>query len=357
MSVPMTSSTRAFAALGSPSNGTPILGSVPMSTTRILAMTSPRGNRTFRQLLLRSTPVYTPRLLESTEMERSYATMGSNGYQSIYSPLGFNTQIIGANTLGQLHLPSAPVSLLMARETAGHRIFDPSQEQIGFNNSNQATWANPMDNLSITGGGILTTPNTSSQPPSPDPSEMPGTPNMAVLREDESDDYSRVDRLVQQLDYDEVHRDEAIQTMRLERLLETQRRGPREHRTEAVVRDEAPRMTRSLGMMNGERMSGSAHRFSQPELAGESTTVLLMPRPAHVRALARRRWQDALKWFAEHALRTASNHSSSSSSSEAITPTNSVQAQTNVAAEVCAELEGLLEMIGSGLGNQVELSA
>ncbi|KAG8792642.1 hypothetical protein FRC12_005364 [Ceratobasidium sp. 428] len=356
MSAPMTNTTRSLAASGSPSNGTPILGSVPTSATRILAMTSPRGNHTFRQLLLRSTPDYIPRLLESTEMERSYATMGSNGYQSVYS-LGFDTQIIGANILGQLHPPSAPVSLLMARETAGHRIFDPSQERIGFTNSNQSAWANPMDNLSIIGGGILTTPNTTSQPSSPDPSEMPGTPNMTVLREDESEDNSRVDRLVQQLDYDEVHRDEAIQAMRLERLLETQRREPREEGTETVARDEAPRMTRSFGMMNGERMSGSTQQFSQSELAGESTTVLLMPRPAHVRALARKRWQDALKWFAERASRTTSNHSPSSSSSEAITPTNSMQAQTNVAAEVCAELEGLLEMIGSGLGNQVELSA
>ncbi|KAG8776977.1 hypothetical protein FRC12_000598 [Ceratobasidium sp. 428] len=357
MSVPMTNSTRAFAASGSPSNGTPILSSVPMSTTRILAMNSPRGNRTFRQLLLRSTPAYMPRLLESTEMERSYANLGPNGSQSIYSPLGFNTQIIGANILGQLHPPSAPVSLLMARETAGHRIFDSSQERIDFTNNDQVTWASPMGNLSTIDGGILTTPNTSSQPPSPDPSEMPGTPNMTVLREDESEDYSRVDRLVQQLDYDEVHRDEAIQAMRLERLLEAQRRGPREDRTETVARDEAPRMTRSLGMMNREHMSGSAHQFTQSELAGESTAVLLVPRPTHVRALARRRWQDALKWFAERASRAASSYSSSSSSSEAITPTNSVQAQTNVAAEVCAELEGLLEMIGSGLGNRVELSA
>ncbi|KAG8694365.1 hypothetical protein FRC09_009892 [Ceratobasidium sp. 395] len=262
--------------------------------------------------------------------------MGSNQeYHSIYSALGLERRVIGANILGQLHPPSAPVSLLMTREAAGHRIFDPSQEQIG--------------------GGILTTPNTSSQPPSPDPSETPGTPNMAVLREDESEDYSRVDRLVQQLDYDQVHRDEAIQAMRLERLLETQRHGPREDRTETVARDEAPRMTRSLGMMNGEHMSDSAQPFSQSELAGESTTVLLMPRPAHVRALARRRWQDALKWFAERASRATSNYSSSSSSSGAITPTNSVQAQANVAAEVCAELEGLLEMIGSGL--QVELAA
>ncbi|KAG8749290.1 hypothetical protein FRC12_013482 [Ceratobasidium sp. 428] len=357
MSVPMTNSTRALAASGSSSNTTPILGSVPMSTTRILAMNSPRGNRTFRQILIRSTPVYMPRLLESTEMERSYATMGSNGSQSIYSPLGSSTQIIGSNILGQLHLPSAPDSLLMTRETAGHRIFDPSQEQIGFTNNNQAIWVNPMDNLSIAGGGILTTSNTSSQPPSPDPSETPGTPNMTVLPEDESEDYSRVDRLVRQLDYDEVRRNEAIQTMRLERLLETQRRGLREDRTETVARDEAPRMTRSLGMMNGEHMSGSAHQFSQSDLAGEPTTVLLMPRPAHVRALARRRWQDALKWFAERALRATSNYSSLSSLSEAITPTNSMQAQTNVAAEVCAELEGLLEMAGSGLGNQIELTA
>ncbi|KAG9091729.1 hypothetical protein FRC07_011795, partial [Ceratobasidium sp. 392] len=330
-------STSANATLAVARNRAPVLGPVPMSTTRILAMTDAMNSRTLREQLLMTAPLHIPGAFESAEMRRSDGTMGFNANNSIHFPPELGAPTVGANILGSLRPQRDPAPLFMVRERAAHHV----SSSLWRNHDFQALTPGQTTEVGLSNGpwatdrGASTALSVVSSPPSPVPSGMLGTPSTTVPREDENDseNLEMIDRIVQQLDYDDAHRDEATQALRLERLLETQRRE-REDSAERTVAAEVPRMSRCLGMRNGERMNRLSHPPSQSQVIDLSTCVRLLRRPAHVRSLARRRWQNALEWIAKFTTSNSHHSSPSTSSSEAVTPTNTVQNQANIAAEV-----------------------
>jgi hypothetical protein len=100
--------------------------------------------------------------------------------------------------------------------------------------------------------------------PSPVPSEMPGTPVMSALSNDEYENEARLEDVTRRLNSHGAHQDDVIEALRLGQWVQT----PRQSRTTPPVTRrmmgggpgifrglEPPLMRRSLAMFNGERVS------------------------------------------------------------------------------------------------------
>ncbi|KAG9106695.1 hypothetical protein FRC07_008755, partial [Ceratobasidium sp. 392] len=236
-------------------NRTPVLGPVPMSTSRILSMADAMSSRTLREQLLMSAPLYVPALFRPVKMRRSYAGMGHRATHTSHASPILGIRVVGANILEPLRSPSAPVPLFMVRENAA--------AGIGVTNHtfNQVTETRLLSQSWVASGRMPSTSATTFQPASPITSNLWSEPSHYCFSSVMSN-------------------------------------NPRENMTEMLdMRLEAPKMKRSLGMINGEKMT--VNRRPPTMMAGGLTTILLEPRRAAVRALARQRQQNALHWIAQ----------------------------------------------------------
>ncbi|KAG8717739.1 hypothetical protein FRC09_013782 [Ceratobasidium sp. 395] len=197
----------------------PILCSVPMSTTRVLLIKKEGMNPSLQAWLDKIQSAPNSSLVEpSLKMKRSYARMGSTYNSRVDSePLELGTSEQGADILGSL----------FRRHLLSPNFWTPD----------------------------LLSPNAEPDAgPYFSPPVLEETPQTPKVTPNISDGEGSVEDIARRLDYHGPHEEDAIEALKLEKLLEAQRRE-----SSANPRGEAPSMgERSLGMINGERLNESA---------------------------------------------------------------------------------------------------
>ncbi|KAG8719640.1 hypothetical protein FRC09_010849 [Ceratobasidium sp. 395] len=218
MSTYMTNST-ASTSSACASDESPVLCSVPMSTTRVLLIKKDGMNPSLQVWLDKIQSAPNSSLVEpSLKMKRSYARMGSAYNSRIDSePLELGTGEQGADILGSL----------FRRHLLSPNFWTPDPLSPNAESDASPYFSPPM------------------------PEETPQTPK---ANPDISDDEGSVEDIARRLDYHGPHEEDAIEALKLEKLLQAQRRE-----SSANARGEAPSMgERSLGMIHGERLNESA---------------------------------------------------------------------------------------------------
>ncbi|KAG9119949.1 hypothetical protein FRC07_004787, partial [Ceratobasidium sp. 392] len=221
-----------------------ILRSVPMSTTRVILSAKGEGRLAIQRWMAAKSYSHNSDLVESIKMERSYAVMGSIYGSSAIGLSKLEAQAGGANILGSL--ADSPLYNIFS-DTPLH---SPKPASPVF--SDLDSEAGAYVSLSM-------------------PSEMPCTPVVATTL---SNDEGRVDSIMRQLDYHGVHEEDATEALRLEKLLEMQRReSSAERQLETNVRFAAvlevpSQKTHKLTLSDVSVATGDLHpRFNSQAMA------------------------------------------------------------------------------------------
>ncbi|KAG9075221.1 hypothetical protein FRC06_010219 [Ceratobasidium sp. 370] len=172
-------------------SGISVLRAVPVSTTRVPFIAEKEGHRTVGQWLAATCSLRESDLGAPFKMKRSYARMGSTRGSLDVRFTKPEFQVGGANVIGSLANTYRPLSTGSFPPIPASPVFSDLESDAS------SCFSPPM------------------------PSEIPRTPVVAAL----SDGEGRVTNLMRWLDYRGAHEGDAIEAVRLEQPLETQKRN------------------------------------------------------------------------------------------------------------------------------------